>query len=92
MDTGLATAAGGNYVSTNLPWTTSSSDFPAATNINVTSVTELGALYTPMAYDQAEHTYVLQEYGLGLDMRVGDTLTMGEEDPVLGPLGGNSYF
>lgn len=63
-------------------------------DINTTSVTQ-GTLYAPLApYDQAEHAYVLREYGLGLDMQEGDTLTMpvADENHELAALDGNSYF
>ena len=60
-------------------------------NVNATNVTQ-GALYAPMTpYDQAGHGYPLQEYGLELDMREGDTLAMPVGDEIT-TLDGSSYF
>ena len=91
-EAGVATAA--DFTSPNEPWMTSS-HFPAATSSSMTNTTEgIGSLYAPMTpacYDEAERAFALQEYGLGLSVRAGETLTMGE-DPVCAAHEGNRYY
>jgi len=89
VDAGLTVAAG-NYAPSNDLWMASPPHFPTMVNVAI-APEDASTLYSPVTpYDVTERAYALQEYGLGLDTRVGETLAMGE-DPVAG-LDGNGYF